>query len=88
MPVLVQWHDSTARSLVITVRSTLLLRAQVACLLLNADLVIMCVLFSQVLLRRKDNSETFDREWNDYKAGFGKLAGEFWAGTQINRIRI
>ena len=31
-------------------------------------------------MRRKDGSVEFDREWNDYKFGFGSLTGEFWSG--------
>ena len=33
-------------------------------------------------MRRMDGSENFTRQWEDYKAGFGSLSGEFYAGTQ------
>ncbi|KAK2146178.1 hypothetical protein LSH36_626g01004 [Paralvinella palmiformis] len=40
-----------------------------------------------VLLRRVDGSENFNRDWQDYKQGFGSLNGEFWAGNElINRL--
>ncbi|KAK2141140.1 hypothetical protein LSH36_1154g00073 [Paralvinella palmiformis] len=38
-------------------------------------------LYNKVLLRRKDGSESFNREWQDYKQGSGSLDGEFWAGN-------
>ncbi|KAK2141706.1 hypothetical protein LSH36_1054g00004 [Paralvinella palmiformis] len=36
-----------------------------------------------VILRRKDGSVNFVREWEDYKVGFGSLEGEFWAGNDL-----
>ncbi|KAK2143000.1 hypothetical protein LSH36_888g00003 [Paralvinella palmiformis] len=36
-----------------------------------------------VLMRRKDGSVEFDREWNDYKFGFGSQTGEFWSGNEL-----
>ncbi|KAK2142999.1 hypothetical protein LSH36_888g00002, partial [Paralvinella palmiformis] len=36
-----------------------------------------------VLMRRMDGSVEFDREWNDYKFGFGSLTGEFWSGNEL-----
>jgi hypothetical protein len=34
----------------------------------------------QVLMRREDDSVDFNREWEDYKSGFGDVTGSFWAG--------
>ncbi|KAK2141309.1 hypothetical protein LSH36_1124g00006, partial [Paralvinella palmiformis] len=36
-----------------------------------------------VILRRMDGSVNFDREWEEYKNGFGSLTGEFWAGDSM-----
>ena len=36
--------------------------------------------FFQVIQRRQDGSQKFDRDWNEYKEGFGQMAREFWLG--------
>ena len=37
-------------------------------------------------MKRFDGSENFNREWEDYKRGFGNLSGEFWAGILQSRL--
>ena len=40
-----------------------------------------------VVQRRLDGSLDFDRNWSDYRNGFGNLDGEFWFGMEkIHRL--
>ncbi|KAK2138581.1 hypothetical protein LSH36_2775g00000 [Paralvinella palmiformis] len=36
-----------------------------------------------VIMRRKDGSVDFNKDWENYKQGFGSLEGEFWAGNEF-----
>ncbi|XP_053407170.1 microfibril-associated glycoprotein 4-like [Mercenaria mercenaria] len=39
-----------------------------------------------VFQRRQNGSVDFNRDWNDYKFGFGELDGEFWLGNEYVNI--
>ena len=39
----------------------------------------------QVMQRRMDGSEDFNRTWQEFAEGFGNLTGEFWAGMAFNK---
>lgn len=41
------------------------------------------VLDKQVIQRRKDGSENFNRSWADYELGFGSPASEVWLGIYV-----
>jgi len=34
----------------------------------------------QVIQRRKDGSANFQRDWDDYRHGFGNLTRDYWIG--------
>jgi len=39
------------------------------------------------MMQKTDNSPSFSRNWNDFKAGFGVVTGNFWLGNdQIHQL--
>lgn len=36
--------------------------------------------YFQVIQRRFNGLENFDRNWEEYRTGFGSVSGEYWLG--------
>lgn len=43
-------------------------------------------LSTKVFQRRLDGSVNFNRNWSEYREGFGSLHGEFWLGNEALRL--
>ena len=50
-------------------------------------MILINMIYLQVILRRQDGSVDFNKEWDEYKYGFGSLTGEFWAGKTLPMFR-
>lgn len=46
------------------------------------------ILDEQVIQKREDGSENFNRSWTDYELGFGSPASEVWLGIHVYFLRF
>ena len=56
----------------------------------KGDIIVYCDMMGggwTVIQRRESNGTDFFKGWQEYKLGFGRLAGDFWLGLEsIHRI--